>query len=240
MIKLIEKKGRDKRYIQNWRPISLLNVDAKLISKALVERLRNVLPDIVSSNQTAYVENRFISESGRLIDDVLEICDTFNKKGFLVTIDIEKAFDSVNHLFIIEVLRRFGFREWVKILLNKQESCILNGGKTNSYFELERGTRQADPISAYLFILVLEIVFLCIKNDKKVKGIDYCQQTFLYTAYADDTTFFLADQISVFNLMKIYIGFSSYSGLKPNKKNVKLPELVSAKGPRWHFVVWNL
>ena len=103
VIKLIEKKGRDKRFIKNWRPISLLNVDTKLISKALSERLKNVLPDIISENQTAYVNNRFISEGGRLINDLLEVCDTFNKKGYLVTIDIEKVFDSVNHVFLIAI-----------------------------------------------------------------------------------------------------------------------------------------
>ena len=109
VIKLIEKKGRDKKFIKNWRPISLLNVDTKLISKVLSERIKNVLPSIISENQTAYVKNRFISEGGRLIDDLLEFCDTFKKEGFLVTIDIEKAFDSVNHNFLIATLEKFGF-----------------------------------------------------------------------------------------------------------------------------------
>ena len=81
VIKLVEKKGRDKRFIKNWTPISLLNVDTKLISKVSAEHLKNVLPDIISKNQTAYVNNRFISEGGRLINDLLEVCDTLNKKG---------------------------------------------------------------------------------------------------------------------------------------------------------------
>ena len=105
VIKLIEKKGRDKGYIQNWRPIFLLNVDVKLISKALTERLKNVLPEIISPNQNAYVKNRCISEGGRLISDLLEMSEVLNKEGFLVTIDIEKAFDSVNHHFLIAFLR---------------------------------------------------------------------------------------------------------------------------------------
>ena len=85
VIKLIEKKGRDKRYIRNWRPISLRNIDVKSISKTLGERLKNVLPEIISLNQNAYVKNRYISEGGRLISDLLEMS---------ATIDIEKAFDS--------------------------------------------------------------------------------------------------------------------------------------------------
>ena len=90
VIKLIEKKGRDKRFIKNWRPISLFNVDTKLISKVLSERLKNVMPDLVSENQKAFLNHRFISEGGRLIDDLLELTDIYNKKGFLVTIDMRK------------------------------------------------------------------------------------------------------------------------------------------------------
>ena len=70
---LIEKKDRDKRLIKNCRPISLLNIDMKLISKVLASRVKRVISTIVNENQVAYVNNRFISESGRLISDVLEI-----------------------------------------------------------------------------------------------------------------------------------------------------------------------
>ena len=87
VIKLIEKKGCNKRYIQNWQPISLLNVDVKLISKAFAEHLKKVLPEIISSNQNAYVKNRCISEGGRLIFDLLEMSEVLNKEGFLVTIE---------------------------------------------------------------------------------------------------------------------------------------------------------
>ena len=64
VIKLLEKKDRDKRFVKNWRPISLLNVDTKILSKALAAKLKPVLPSIISSNQTARVEKRCISESG--------------------------------------------------------------------------------------------------------------------------------------------------------------------------------
>ena len=234
VIKLIEKKGRDKRFIKNWRPISLLNVDTKLISKVLSKRLKNVMPDLVSENQTAYVNHRFISEGGRLIDDLLELTDIYNKKGFLLTIDIEKAFDSVNHIFIIKVLESFGFGysfiQWIKILIKEQESCIINGGKTSQYFKLERGTRQGDPISAYLFILVLEIVFLSLKQNKNMKGIELFQHEFLYTAYADDTTFFLKDKNSVILLFDVFRNFSLFSGLKPNKSKCEIAGIGVLKG----------
>ena len=73
VITLIEKKGKDKRYIQNWRPISLLNVDAKVISKVLAMRLKKVIDNVIRPDQTAYIPGRFIGESIRLLSDILEI-----------------------------------------------------------------------------------------------------------------------------------------------------------------------
>ena len=194
VIKLIEKKDRDKRFIKNWRPISLLNVDVKLISKVLASRLKSVISSIVNENQVAYVNNRFISESGRLISDVLEITNSLDIEGILMTVDIEKAFDSINHSFLMCVLKKFGFgndfRKWIQILMKNPESCVINGGKTTPYFKLERGTRQGDPISAYLFIIALEVVFSLIKANPDIKGLQFFSHTFLYSGYADDTTFF--------------------------------------------------
>ena len=89
--------------------------------------------------------------------------------------NIEKAFDSLDHSFLISVLKQFGFGEnfidWIKILLYKQESCVLKGGFTTKYFNLEKGAPQGDSISAYLLILALEVLFLLIKNNTSIKVI---------------------------------------------------------------------
>ena len=160
----------------------------KFVSKVLSIRIKNVFSFQVSSNQTVYVKNRFISESGRVISDILEISNTFALEGSLVTVDIEKVFDSVNHCFLLQILPKFGFGidfvSWINMVLNNQESCIINGAKTTKYFKLERGARPGDPISAYLFILVLEIFFIFVKNNFKVKGLNIFRHEFLYTAYA--------------------------------------------------------
>ena len=109
-----------------------------------------------------------------------------------MTLDIEKAFDSVNHPSVC------GFKEYfikrIQILIQNHECCVINRGTTTNYFKLERGTRQGRPNRAYLFILVLEIVFLFIMQNQNINGLNIFKNTFLYTAYADDTTFFLKDE----------------------------------------------
>ena len=117
---------------------------------------------VISANQSVYVHRRFISEGGRVIFDLLEISNTLKLDSLLATIDSKKAFDSVDHSFLISALERYWFGnrfvKWVRILLKNQEPLI-NGSNTTKYFKLEICKRKADPISAYLFILVLEIVF---------------------------------------------------------------------------------
>ena len=90
------------------RLISLLNVDIKILSKALARRLKEVLPCLISAQETAYVQNRNIGESGRLISDIVEITNTRQMEGFLVTMDVEKVFDSLDHKFLISVLKKLG------------------------------------------------------------------------------------------------------------------------------------
>ena len=140
IIKLLEKPNKDKRYVANWRPISLLNFDLKIISKSLATRLKNVLGKLIDARQTAYVNERFIGESGRLIDDALKVCDMQKLSGYLLTVYFEKAFDSLNHNFLIAVLKKYGFGDdfidWILILFNSQESCAINGGTLQNTFLL--------------------------------------------------------------------------------------------------------
>jgi hypothetical protein len=233
LIKLIAKKDRDKRYIENWRPISLLNVDTKILSKTIASKLKTVLPSLVKSDQTAYVPGRFIGESCRLISDVIEIADKLNIEGWLVTMDIQKAFDSVDHDFLFCVLENAGFGEpfinWVKLLVKNQMSCVTNGGTTTTYFDLLRGCRQGDPISAYLFIMVIEVFFHMVRTNRLIEGLKILNFEHKLTAYADDSTFFLRNEASVNELIKTFELFSKYSGLLLNKSKCELAGIGAKK-----------
>ena len=119
---LIEKKGRDKRLINNWRLVSLINVYTKIDSKSLAIRIKEFLPQLVNCDQTAYVKGRNIGKSIRLIDDLLEYVDKENLDGLIFAADIEKAFDSIEHNFLLATSTKYGFGsnfiQWIKTVVS--------------------------------------------------------------------------------------------------------------------------
>ena len=150
-------------------------MDAKIASKVLASRMKNILSSIVKCDQTAYVKGRYIGESIRLLSDILEYTEENCISGILFSADFEKAFDSVEHGFLFAVLKSFGsgpqFIQWVRTFLNNAESCVVNHGHSIGYFPLEKGTRQGDPLSAYLFILCVESLFIQMREDENIKRI---------------------------------------------------------------------
>ena len=134
VIALIEKKDKDKCFLKNWRPISLINVNAKIASKAIALTIKKVIGNLVHFDQTAYVCKRNIGESVRLINDILEYTDENDIEAILFSADFEKAYDSIEHSFIISTLRAFGlgpdFIQWVKTFFKNVESCVMNNGRS--------------------------------------------------------------------------------------------------------------
>ena len=218
VITLIEKRRKDKRFIKNWRPISLLNVDVKIASKALAVRLKKVINKLIAYEQTAYVQGRYIGESIRVIQDLIEFADLEDQEGLTLSSDLEKAFDSVDFLF--SVLRKFGFGpsfiQWVKTLLCKLESCVMNNGCSTGYFTLHRGTRQGDSLSPYLFILVLEILFIQVRSNTDILGFTIEDISLKLSAYVDDAYYFLKDIVSLQVLYQLFSNFEEFSSLKVN------------------------
>ena len=115
--------------------------------------------------------------------------------------------------------------------MKNPESCIIiNGGKTTPYFKLETGTKQGDPISAYLFIIDLDVVFPLIKANPDIEGLKCFIHTSLCSAYANDTTFFLRNEKSATKVIKTFDKCSLFSGLKIIMQTVNLLALVPKRG----------
>ena len=156
MITLLEKKDKDGRFIRNWRPISFTNVDVKIASKAIARRLETILTELIHHNQNGFVKGRSLFDAVRMIDDRLELAQITNKSGILVAIDFEKAFDSLDHTFLLKLLEKlnFGayFLQWIETFYTNISGCVLNNGFTTDLFQVRRGVRQGDPISTAFII----------------------------------------------------------------------------------------
>ena len=149
VITLIQKKDRDVMLIKNWMPISLINMDIKIASKALPFRVRNLLPSLIHYDKTAYVKGRYIGESVCLTDDLLKYAEEENSDGILFAADIEKAFDSLDHNFIFATLNKFDFgSDFIDVIQNSQ-SCVMSNGKSRDTSTL---TGVQDRAILYLYI----------------------------------------------------------------------------------------
>lgn len=214
-------KGKDRTLLKNWRPISLLNTDYKIISKAIANRFTKFLPKLIHSNQVGYVKGRNIAENIRTIADILDYLKDNNLPGAIVNIDFEKAFDSVQWTFMTAVLRKLNFGPsfigWIETFYANITSCIINKGHTSRYFNVQRGVRQGDPLSPYLFIMMVEIMARKIRQDKTIHGINIENRELKLLQYADDTNGLLKDTSSVRNFLNTVHEFGQYSGLSLNK-----------------------
>jgi hypothetical protein len=227
IINLIPKKNKNRLYLKNWRPISLLNTDYKILAKALAFRLQNVLPSIINDDQTGYLKNRYIGQNIRLLEDISFFTDEENIPGIIFSIDFEKAFDSVNWNFLYKTLTKFNFGNkfisYIKTMYYNTESTVMNNGKTDSFFKLERGVRQGCPLSAYLFILAIEVLAIQIRNNPSIKGIKIGNNYIKISLLADDITLLLSDLQSVKVTLDTLKTFKNCAGLKINieKSNAK-------------------
>ncbi len=206
IITLIPKKNKDRLHFKNWRPISLLNTDYKLIAKTLASRLKEVLPSIIDNDQTGYLKDRYIGENIRILEDIIFFTKKNCLPGILLSIDFEKAFNSLNWSFLFKTLERanFGkvFISYIKTLYNDTQTVTSNNGNLCEFFQLQRGVRQGCPMSAYLFIVAIEILTTKLSLDKNIKGIKIGDQEIKLCLVAEDTTCFLNDLKSLDNTLK--------------------------------------
>ena len=134
----------------------MLNVAYKIASGCIARRIKAKLPQIISPDQTGFMADRFIGDNIRLVYDVLAEANTSQKRGILLLIDFEKAFDSVSWSLIYKSLIYSNFPEnilnWIKLFNTEIKSRVIINNTISSWFRLERGCRQGDPISSWWLV----------------------------------------------------------------------------------------
>ena len=149
--------------VHHFRPISLCNISYKIISKILANRLKNVLPKIISPLQSAFVPVRNIQDNSILVHELIH---TFKnkrgRKGFMfLKMDMEKAFDQMEWQFLLAIMKKLGFNDtwigWIEARISSSSFSILINGSPFGMISPARGLRQGDPFSPFLFILGSEV-----------------------------------------------------------------------------------
>ena len=232
---LIPKGNKPRKYIKNWRPISLLNVSYKLASTSIANRIKGMLPHIINEDQTGFVPGRFIGENIRLIYDLIQYTDLKEIPGMLLLIDFEKAFDTVSHDFISKSLEFFNFGpgiiKWFRTLYSNASSRVIINGHLSNAFAINRGCRQGDTLSPYLFVIAVEILALMIRKNKLIKGIKIDDVNLNVTQYADDTTVILdGTEKSLEQVLTTLDTFQQMCGLKINQQKTSVVWIGNRKG----------
>ncbi|XP_071718269.1 uncharacterized protein [Rutidosis leptorrhynchoides] len=224
-ITLIPKKA-DPMSFGDYRPISLISSYYKIIAKLLSNRLRQVIPGLVGSEQSAFLKGRYLLDGALIANETLEFISSTKKKGLIFKVDFEKAFDCLNWDFLMEVMHCMGFglkwRMWILSCLKSASISILVNGSPTREFHLGRGVRQGNHLSPFLFILATEGLNILTKAalDRGLyQGVKVGNDNVVisHLQYADDTIFFGEwNNLNALGLINILKCFELTSDLKVN------------------------
>ena len=228
------KKDKDTLFLKNWRPITLLNVDYKILAKCIANRFKKHIHYLVHTDQTGFMKGRFIGENINKILSIIEHCEKNDIEAMIINIDFEKAYDSIEWSHLDRTLNFFNFgntiRNWIKTLYFNSFSKVQNNGWISDQITLSRGLRQGCPLSSFLFILVAEILAHKIRTNDNVKGVVINEYEHKICQYADDTeSVMLFEENSLNELFNIMKNFEKISGLKVNSDKTEIMKIGKAK-----------
>ncbi|GJR87106.1 RNA-directed DNA polymerase, eukaryota, reverse transcriptase zinc-binding domain protein [Tanacetum coccineum] len=213
--------------VSDFRHIACCNVIYKCISKIVTNRIKGVLGKLVNKSQSAFIAGRQITDNILLAQELFKGYNRKHKfKRVAFKMDLQKAYDTINWGFLKVVLEQFGFPrkmvEWIMVCVSTTKFSININGEREGYFSGGRGLRQGDPMSPYLFILVIEVFSIIMgRNISRNKDFKYhhgCKNLQItHLCFADDLLVFCHGDIkSVSTIKESLEEFSSYSGLKAN------------------------
>jgi exonuclease III len=234
-LKLIPKAGKDKTDLKNWRPITLSNCDHKLITRVYNQRLLRVTSAHISNVQTAYIKGRNITDNIRIINSAIQLSnEELDINAAIIALDAQKAFDSVNHDYVKNLLDKIGlnrFKNIFDILYRGLSNDILVNNRVHGSHNITNGVKQGDALSCTLFVLAIEPLLRNIEANRSIKPV--CSTLLQYTwpkivGYADDLTCIVHnDSKSKQSIFNEYERLTKASGLKLNADKTEIYDYCS-------------
>lgn len=162
-------KGGGRSTLNNWRPITLLNVAYKIFAKALQLRLQPVLAEVISQDQSAFLPMRFIMDNILLTYETLHYAKSSQQPLLFLKLDFSKAYDKVDWHFLFSALSQLGlpdtFIQMTRLLFTNAAARVSVNGKVTNTFPIQQGVRQGCPLAPYLFLIVGEILNHALKRE---------------------------------------------------------------------------
>merc|ERR1712082_550228 len=190
IIRLLRKGDKSPLLPGNYRPISFLSIFYKLASACITRRINPVLARLIGKEQKAYLSENNIGSVVMNLINMIHFCNSKKNEDLILLVDFQKAFDSINHVYIDKVLKLYGFGEsiwrWVRLFFDKREAVILLGGHLSEKIFLRQGVPQGDVISPYIFLLVVEILSIKINYTKNITGVVFAKNEARSEFFADD------------------------------------------------------
>ena len=221
IIKLIPKKDKDSTLVRNLRPITLLNVDVKALSKALAHRVQSVVHQLINKDQTPIIQGRNIGENILDVYALISAAEDNEENDILIFLDIEKAYDTVNWCFLTAVLSGLGFPDsfvrWVEILHKNKEIRFFNNGYSSKPVHPQKGLAQGCGLSLLLFVIAMSRLSEVLNKNVQLEGIKCAGREKKCCLAADDTVVGIKATVdNLVMLLRILDLFYYHSGLKVN------------------------
>ena len=234
VISLIPKIGKDKHEIKNWRPISISSCDLKIITKAYSLKVGAHLGEIISDSQMGYVPGRDINFNNRILKLALDFCNSSNLDYSIMSLDAQKAYDSVDHVYISNTLKAYGFPDnfisAVDILHSNLQAQVQVNGYLSSPFSIKRGVKQGDALSCALFIFAIDPLIRNIEKNQNIPELSLSANCNIKTlAYADDIAVITKNSNDSFNnIFTEYGNLTKISGLTLNEDKTEILNLSNS------------
>ena len=221
---LVYKHKGEIYVLDNYRPISLINVDLKILAKALANRLRPILPSIIHHSQTA-VDTRRIDYTIHMLRDLIDLTEKLDEEAAFIFIDQQKAFDRVDHDLLFMTMEAFGigngFIKWIKVLYSNASTQIkINGYFTNT-IPLNRGLRQGCPLSMMLYVICIELLALQLRKNPNLVGFKIGGEKIISLHYADDAIIIIKQNQCFKEVIKDLDDYEAATGAKVNYGKTK-------------------